>query len=691
MARFSGAPARDHDSDNEVLKPDFLDGITYTAQDSPGSSSVDGENDNAVNSEPMHEDTEDDPNSQLLREADTNPTPTSSHKRTDEEQAALLNSTLIAHSRRPAPLPSRPARRAASREGYRATSTPHRSRGPARPDVYELPADFPPSSPTPVSLQSEAQHEHAGESNARHLRSTTRAQKASEPKENEAVPSATTVSEAPKKRKPGRPRKDPTAARIIIKRQNEEAGASKEGDKRIKRKSSMATTPSNSQTSKSTPRKAQTATEKLSRMQAKVANVQEAPLDDGQMSDAPSDRHAANSTTESCSSDDESNDDSDMLHGLQRRLRRIKANKKGVKKVLEKRDEYELKENNESTKFINRICHDLQKELKGILETSTVSIEIESVQVSEGIRSLARKLSKFDLANGEEIKKFLFQDLYAFIFPCLLETLCSIVNFYVNFLTKDGPPDKIPTSQLTEVAGVMAAIINLDTRAKKSARESNVQVPTHLSIVRPTRHNFIAPLKTLHHRLVQLVARQNEQEERNKALRAEQRRLERANLRRQQEAEEKAQERAFLEDWGGLHIARKEVEPDVRRWHHLDFVPLPSAHEPEVIRDLDVNGQPFDRVVMFHHARNPLRRQNLDDEGVEWTDWECLALMEALAKYTAMEFPNPRYTVYLKIIKKHCGPGGALRRFNVSEIVRKSQYFKLMLEDREWTRLIPTF
>lgn len=47
--------------------------------------------------------------------------------------------------------------------------------------------------------------------------------------------------------------------------------------------------------------------------------------------------------------------------------------------------------------------------------------------------------------------------------------------------------------------------------------------------------------------------------------------------------------------------------------------------------------------------------------------------------------------VYRKIIKSHCRPGGALRRFNVLEIVQKSQYLKRMLGDREWTERIPTF
>lgn len=52
---------------------------------------------------------------------------------------------------------------------------------------------------------------------------------------------------------------------------------------------------------------------------------------------------------------------------------------------------------------------------------------------------------------------------------------------------------------------------------------------------------------------------------------------------------------------------------------------------------------------------------------------------------------NPRYTVYAKIIRRHCGREGVLRPFNVTDIVMQSKYIKQLLQDREWTRRIPTF
>ncbi|KAL1649535.1 hypothetical protein SLS58_001591 [Diplodia intermedia] len=559
-----------HDSDDEILKADFLDGITYKIEDSPDSSSISGDDNIAANSGPMRQESEDDPNSQLLREAETGQSPRSNRKRTDEEQAALLNSTLFAHGRGPAPLPSRPERRAASRDGrHSTTSTPRRNKEPARPGVYELPADSPAPNPTSPSAPHEVHHEE-GESNARQLRPSTRSQKQPKPKESEAVqPAATPASEEPKKRKPGRPRKKTaTAAEIIAKRQKTdsantgrrrskagEAEGSEDVYKSTERRTSMATSPSSSKASKSAPKKAQTATEKLSRMHTKKTSAQEDPIDE-QTSDASERLFVTTSTTESHTRDEESND-LDGLGHLQEALRNIWTNEEGVKKVREKREENGLQEKNNSTKTVIGVCRGLQDELKDFMKLSAAPDETESTRVSRTIRNLARTLNEFDLANEKEINNHLFQDLYAFIFPCLLRTLCNIVDYYMRVLKRDAAPDTIPTSQLAELTGFTAAIIDLDERAKASP----VQVPTQLVIVKPTRNCIIAPLKRLRRLLVQLVARQS----------------------------------------------------------------------------------------------------------------------------------NPRHMVYFKIIKKHCGPGGALRPFSVSEIVQKSQYFKRMLEDREWTRLIPTF
>ncbi|KAF4543212.1 Guanine nucleotide-binding protein [Lasiodiplodia theobromae] len=274
----------------------------------------------------------------------------------------------------------------------------------------------------------------------------------------------------------------------------------------------------------------------------------------------------------------------DGPNDLKEFLSEIWNNKKGVKKVRQQRASNKLSERNDSTKGVLNACSDIMRDIKDATGTSTEMTDVKSAQVRDAVAILASELDKFDLANKREIKNFLFQDVYAYIFPGLLRALCKIVDFYAqSFCGDDG---SIPTAQLEEIAFFMAAIINLNERAK-------------------------------------------------------------------------------------------------------------STREPELIRDIDVNGQPFDRVVMFHHPRTNPRRHSLEMTqelvGVDWTDLECLTLMEALAKYTAIEFSKPRHMVYRKIIKSHCRPGGALRRFNVLEIVQKSQYLKRMLGDREWTERIPTF
>lgn len=681
----------DEDSE-EILKPDFLEGIADGAANHYSSSDSDDDDDEDSKAD-------DEPTSQLLREASVGRSPASSHKRTDEESAALLNYALSSHGRGPAPLPPRSERRRTSREGRSADSTPRRNNDPPRLDVYDLPPD---PTPTPPSAQFNP-HLEDDKQEERQPRRSTRTTSKQEQEEAQAVPGAKpdveTKPEMPKKKR-GRPKKNPEAVPPSPKRQKaspantgrrrskgQEGGGSQENvfvetisTRRVTASSSVPTKTS-ATTRESSGKQQRTSSARLSQIRASSTQAQTEPESE-EIPDIPEDTATDNEEFIPHKSQ-ESNDNLDGLDGLQEVLKSIWTDDRGIKKIRRQRRANELRLKNDSAKKLVDDCQDFVNELKDTMEKSTELTEWEVPQVKRTISNLERDINGFNLENKEEVRNFLFQDLYAYIFPCLLRTLCKIVDFNVEFFSRDGATVQAP--RLKELVNFTSAIINLGDRAKTS----QVKVNSDLVIVRPTRDYILAPLKRFHHSLRNLLRHQTRQDEHRQAIRMEHKLLERVEMRRQREAAEEASRRAFWEDWRLLHLQRKGMEPDSRRWHHLDWR-HPSASQQKVIRDIDANGEPFDRLVIFNHTRNSAEMPQ-DVVGVDWTDRECLTLMEGLKEYTEMDPKSPRYQVYRKIIRRNCGPAGILRRFNVSEIVQKSMYLKRMLPDSEWAQRVPTF
>lgn len=271
-----------HPLDDEVLKDDFLEGLSDEAQDSP----FHGDDDDGANPRSLQEESEDEPNSQIQREAQSARSPGNNRKLTDEEQAAFIDSAaLLSNGRGPAPLPSKAERRAASRDGHSTTSTPRSAKRSAHPEVHVVPVNYKPNyASASASDQPETQAEDEKGSEGRQLRRSTKAQRSQKDKEDAAVAAPV----VPQKRKPGRPKKTATNAEIIKrqkinsaktgqrKSKTGEAVRSEEGNRSVEGKSTTTTTPSGSKKLKSTPKKAMTSSERLSQMKSKRKNEQEA-------------------------------------------------------------------------------------------------------------------------------------------------------------------------------------------------------------------------------------------------------------------------------------------------------------------------------------------------------------------------------------------------------------------------------
>lgn len=617
------ASSDDSGDDDEVLKADFLQGLSDAASG------------------------DDEPNSQLLREATTGSSPGSTHRRTDGESAALLNSVLSSHGHGPAPLPSRSERRT-SRGGPKIT-TPRRVSRPSRADVYDIPPDATPPSAQP------GQHGDrvVEEENQQSRRSARTVNKQREEAEVQAVSGDDLAmedeqDEQPRKR--GRPCKQPpTVAPSSQKRVK--SGVANTHRPRTKGTSSQESAPSNAEAtsspgaqisgegatcppSASNPAKS-TSSEGLP--QTRVSKTRSQNSDSEESSASGADRTSIEETVGSDTTNG-SDEELDSLDGLHKVLNRIWKDKRGLIKVRQQRKANDLVLKRESTRRLIDSCQGFKNELSEKMKSSTELTEPEATKARSTLTDLGTAVKELDLTDEEEIRKFLLQDVYAYVFPSLLRTLCTAVDFYVQFFCEDDQTS-LPTPHLEGISNFTAAIISLHNRAKTS----KFKVNSELVIVRPTRDYIIAPLKRFHKGLCQILDKQIEQYQHQRAMQRKQRHTERANLRKRQKAVEEDQRRAAADDWRRLHIDRKEAEPDIRCWHHLDWVPIPVANQRRVIRDTDASGEPFDRLDVFDHRKRSGKGTMIaevaqDLIGVEWTDGECLALMDGLAEYTAMDF-----------------------------------------------------
>ena len=151
----------------------------------------------------------------------------------------------------------------------------------------------------------------------------------------------------------------------------------------------------------------------------------------------------------------------------------------------------------------------------------------------------------------------------------------------------------------------------------------------------------------------------------------------------------RAREERIENKWKYLHAERLRVEgfisSDIKR-EHLQL--------PNIGRELDFNGDEFERVEVFHprfgpppsfvaEARERVRR--------EWTDDESDALWRALAR-----FSGPM--VLVKTIRKHCGQGGKLHKYSVTEIVTAAAIMRQQLLEAyqpgsapDWVGAIPNW
>ncbi|GAB1725501.1 hypothetical protein NU195Hw_Modified_9t1 [Hortaea werneckii] len=276
------------------------------------------------------------------------------------------------------------------------------------------------------------------------------------------------------------------------------------------------------------------------------------------------------------------------------------------------------------------------------------------------------------------------KDVYFHLFPKLAELLRAIVKHYEELDTIEGTCEDLTLGHLKNVVALVQMILDLGDGAKKY----NPRPPSNLALVKPVENGILAPLKTMNAALKKAV-RSKEFEQQAQEDRRHQTKLRAQELEREAKLEKwQAKISKARLKWELLHNERLWAEGFVgsaRKHRHLA--------PPEPMPEFDHNGIPFDRVEVFKNRIGPSRAAVDALSDMVWEPEQLAALDAGLRTYKG-EF------VFESIFRKYCGKGGALRPFNVTEIVACAADYKKYMEEyqrnafgevEDWVQQIPVW
>ncbi|GAB1738106.1 hypothetical protein NU219Hw_g2639t1 [Hortaea werneckii] len=276
------------------------------------------------------------------------------------------------------------------------------------------------------------------------------------------------------------------------------------------------------------------------------------------------------------------------------------------------------------------------------------------------------------------------KDVYFHLFPKLTTLLRAIVKHHEELDTVDGARNDLTLGHLTNIVALIQTILDLGDGAKKY----NPRPPSNLALVKPVSNGILAPLKTMQAALKKAV-RSKELEQQSQETRKHQAKWSARELEREAKLEKwQAKISKARLKWELLHNERLWAEGFVgsaRKHRHLA--------PPEPMPEFDHNGIPFDRVEVFKNRIGPSRAALDALSGLVWEPEQLAALDAGLRTYKG-EF------VFESIFRKYCGRGGALRPFNVTEIVACAADYKKYMEEfqrdsfgevEDWVEQIPVW
>ncbi|KAJ4377943.1 hypothetical protein N0V83_000773 [Neocucurbitaria cava] len=307
-------------------------------------------------------------------------------------------------------------------------------------------------------------------------------------------------------------------------------------------------------------------------------------------------------------------------------------------------------------------------------EDATVSAIIKSLHDVQVILQRTAEVSEYD--DRVNFKS----DAYGYIFRALVSYLQAVHSWMTKICG--------PVEDSLESLRLLCPLTHEILAFKDTIAKWNVSVRQRYKgdrIIKDVDSILIVPLRSVDSsfnvRLAQLEA-----VERRRQLSADLKRRRETQAdedRKIMEAKVAMQER--WKRWQNLHIARMECEDDLHKRPKLTVTKFEDMEEK------DANGLRFERVPVFRARSTPPLHWASHMAGErEWTDEEETALLEGLQRFAGMSIqslhliyhPQPMLTtdpgprVLETIFKIYCRPGGVLRDFSVTEIVRKSAWVR---------------
>ncbi|KAK3074138.1 hypothetical protein LTR53_003668 [Teratosphaeriaceae sp. CCFEE 6253] len=367
------------------------------------------------------------------------------------------------------------------------------------------------------------------------------------------------------------------------------------------------------------------------------------------------------------------------MYGQWRHLRQVyrAINKIGVQHLSdEAQPRQRIRLRDDKVKTAMSSCNDI---LVKVINGEDPAVDL--ADVAEQIDALCRSTdhNELELDNVVRIK-----NIYFHLFPQLVRTLWHMVQCYEASDAGVELASPLTKGHLRLVRDAVKVILDLGEGARKYTRPDS-----RLCLVQPVNNGIVAPLKQVRavfsRALAELEAAA--EQKRRRQLVAEENAL--AAQQEEQEARQAEQVRRAKKKWDQLHFERLCAEGGIlskAKRDHLSCVP-----EPE--QEYDQNGQPFERVQVFHERVGPSPAAVERARSLVWRLEQTNALADGLREYQGSD-------VFEKVFRRHCPRGQLLNQYNVVEIVTCAADLQEWLQRRqreldgtaqEWVDRIPVW
>jgi len=282
-----------------------------------------------------------------------------------------------------------------------------------------------------------------------------------------------------------------------------------------------------------------------------------------------------------------------------------------------------------SIKIVSKLCKQTAsnyKTLRQLSENGDTS-PAEAHELESTLPALLNAVSALnpDHKKSSEDSEDLAAQIYLFIFPALVDVLRQASRYYTSLLAEDDTDEQISLDALNS----LATIYNIIDRLDQNSRLWKTKPSPRLRVVLPVRYRIIAPLRASFVALQRSTKKARIREEEIKATQEIAANKRRKLLEDLVESNKASIRYKKIDRLRALYLERMAVEPDIRR--RLSYLRMPKLNKK--LREIDSNGEEFERMPLFGTRVAPHMPEFLQVEGEEWADDERRALIEGLEKF----------------------------------------------------------